>query len=288
MKVDVTISIVHYKTPNLLIKCIRSVYKHTKNINYEIIVINNSSEVDLKKKIKIAFPEVKYVENKNNNFATGGNNQAFKLAKGEYFLVLNPDMEFSENVILKMKNYLVSNPKVAAITCLQHYSDGTIQKVCSKLFTPRIEFLHFNMIGRFFIRNNSLDEYWYKEWDRKTTKTVEAISDTIMLIRSNVARKLNLYDENIKLMYMENDLSKRINDMNLSVRYYADTKVLHHVGQSTNTLTRMEYFKIFNEDRLYYYKKHFGLFWWGFLYITFKINYFYYLLEPQINKIRNK
>ncbi len=287
-KTDITVSLVNYKTQDLLLKCIETLKKHTRNVSYEIIVLDNASEDDTILKIKKKFPEVITIQSKKNLYATRGNNKVFKRAKGEYFLVLNPDMEFSENVLFKMKDFLDKNKTVAAVSCRQYYKDKTQQNTASMFPTPLIEFWENNMLGRFFQNKKALENFRYVGWDRKSTRVVEMIPDTIMMIRTDVGRKLGLYDPKIKLMYMENDLCIRIKNLGYSVCHLGDVSILHHVGQSTKQIPSLELFKIYQEDRFYYYKKHFGILWGVFIFVTFQVNYLYYLFEPFINILRNK
>lgn len=287
-KVDVTISLVNYKTPDLLLVCIRSLIKHTKGITYEIIVLDNASGDNSLKLVQKEFSQVKTIQSKKNLFATGGNNKIFEGANGAYFLVLNPDMEFSSNAIGQMKEFLDANSTVAAVSCKQYYKDRTLQYTASCFPTPLIEFWENNMIGRFFQNKKQLRRFRYVGWDRQSTKVVEMIPDTIMLIRSDIGRVLGMYDTRIKLMYMENDLCLRIKELGYSVCHLGNVSVLHHVGQSTKQLPNRELFSIYQEDRLYYYNKYFGPYWRMFLLITFQVNYLYYLFEPIIKVLRRK
>lgn len=287
-KIDVTISLVNYKTPELLVECIRSLKKFTKNVTYEIIVLDNASGDDSIKLVKKNFPDVITIQSNKNLFATGGNNKIFEKAQGEYFLVLNPDMEFTENTIFKMMDFLKNNRTVAAVSCKQYYKNKKLQYTASMFPTPLIEFWENNMIGRYFQNKKVLNAFRYVGWDRMTTRVVEMIPDTIMMIRTDIGKKLGLYDMKIKLMYMENDLCLRIKNLGYSVCHLGDTQVFHLVGQSTKQLPSLELFKIYQQDRVYYYKKHYGLFWAYFLNITFQVNFLYYVLEPVINLLRGK
>ena len=285
-QIDVTIALVHYKTPELLLTCLRSINQYTKIVNYEIIVADNNSNDNSKQLVAKYFPKVKFISNKKNLYATGGNNQIYKLSKGNYFLVLNPDIEFFDDAIGKMKVFLDNNPNVAAVSCGQYSKDENLHKVCSRFCTPLIEFWQNNLVGRYFQNKKAINRYLYSNWDRTTTKKVDVISDTIMLIRSSVASELGLYDERLKLLYMENDLCMRIKKLDYSVYYLGSVKVKHHIGQSTKTLSPWEFYKIFDNDMLYYYSKYFNKVWVFFLWSTFKINKIYFLMNNLIYKFK--
>ena len=44
---DVSIIIVNYKTPELVVECIRSIREKTTGISYEIIIVDNDSKITL-------------------------------------------------------------------------------------------------------------------------------------------------------------------------------------------------------------------------------------------------
>lgn len=285
---DVTISLVHYKTPDVLIACIQSIYKHTKRITFEIIMLDNNSRDSSVAKVRRLFPKVRIIVSKVNTYATKGNNIIFKRARGKYFLVLNPDIEFLENAILKMATFLNNHKQVAAVSCKQIKDDGTVDFTCSRFSTPLIEILETRMIGNLLKNNNLLLWYHYAGWDRSTTLKVEVIPDTIMLIRHSIAQKLNLYDENILLYFMENDLCKRIYNLGFFVYHLGTVSVVHLRGESTRTFTPKAMYYIYERDMLYYYKKYFGFWWMLALLIIFQSNRLYYVLEPFITRLRGR
>ena len=53
---DVSIIIVNYNTKDLLVDCINSVYKQTKDLVFEIVVVDNNSTDDSENTIKEKFP----------------------------------------------------------------------------------------------------------------------------------------------------------------------------------------------------------------------------------------
>ena len=96
---DITISIVLYKEDYELIS------RTLKPINsFKKIIIDNSGNLDLKQKIESNFKIDEYVLNKKNSGFSAGYNQAVKLCKTEYALILGPDCIICEkDIILLMK-----------------------------------------------------------------------------------------------------------------------------------------------------------------------------------------
>src|SRR6185436_382612 len=106
MAIDLSVIIVNFNTPDLTRECVSSVKKHTKNIKYEIIVIDNSKE--------------------NRGFAAGSN-LGMKKAKGKYVLLLNNDTVIHNNVLGEMVEWMEKNSKVGIATCALKNKDGSDQ-----------------------------------------------------------------------------------------------------------------------------------------------------------------
>lgn len=52
---DVSVIIVNYNTRDLLIQCLASIQKQTKDVSYETIVVDNASSDDSEACVKVLF-----------------------------------------------------------------------------------------------------------------------------------------------------------------------------------------------------------------------------------------
>ena len=58
---DISIIIVNYNTKLLLADCLATVFKKTKNVTFEVIVVDNASTDGSEGYIKERFPNVKWI-----------------------------------------------------------------------------------------------------------------------------------------------------------------------------------------------------------------------------------
>ena len=63
---DVSIILVSYNTKDLTRDCIKSVYEKTKDVSYNIFVVDNASSDGSPQMIKEEFPDVKLIESPEN------------------------------------------------------------------------------------------------------------------------------------------------------------------------------------------------------------------------------
>ncbi|MDZ7933458.1 MAG: glycosyltransferase [Emticicia sp.] len=97
--VTVSIIIVNYRTPELIVECIKTIKQFTTQVTYEVIVVDNASKGDDEGYIKSFFPETVWLSmNYNAGFARA-NNAGMRIVKGKYLLLLNSDTKLYEPVI---------------------------------------------------------------------------------------------------------------------------------------------------------------------------------------------
>ncbi len=88
---SLSVIIVNYKSSLLILDCIRSIKDQTKNISYEIIVVDNLSEDSSKDIICKAYSDITWVQMSYNSGFARANNAGIHVSKGTVVLLLNPD-----------------------------------------------------------------------------------------------------------------------------------------------------------------------------------------------------
>ena len=91
-----SIVVLNYNAGDLLLDCIKSVYK-TQTRKFEVIVVDNNSTDNSHKKCKEKFPQIRLIENKENLGYCEGNNVGIRNANGEFIVILNPDTIVAPN-----------------------------------------------------------------------------------------------------------------------------------------------------------------------------------------------
>ena len=78
-------------TQKLLKDCLESVYRFEKEVDFEVIVVDNGSTDGSLEMVKRDFPQVKTIKSETNLGFARGNNLARRMVEGEYILFLNSD-----------------------------------------------------------------------------------------------------------------------------------------------------------------------------------------------------
>lgn len=105
IEMKLSVIIVSYNVELYLQQCLLSVFK-SNFTDFEVFVVDNNSQDNSCKMIKNKFPQVKLIENKYNPGFAIANNQAIKMAQGEYVLLLNPDTVLSEDTFYNVCRFM--------------------------------------------------------------------------------------------------------------------------------------------------------------------------------------
>jgi len=108
----VAVVILNYNGINWLKKFLRDVVKKTRNA--DVIVADNASTDDSINYITNNFPSVKLILNKKNEGYAGGYNRALQQISAEYYVLLNTDVEVTNNWIEPIIELMDNDSNIAA------------------------------------------------------------------------------------------------------------------------------------------------------------------------------
>jgi hypothetical protein len=232
---DLSIIIINFNTKNLLKNCLDSIFGQTKDINFEVIVVDNGSTDFSQKMVKERFPQVLLVENQKNLGFAKANNQGAKLAKGDYLLFLNSDTLIVDNALYKLVKFAQKNKNLGLCAPTLLLEDGSFQKGA---FGPEPTLWQLTL-GRFL-----------------KTKKIAWLSGAALLIKKDLFEKLGGFDENFFMYYEDVDLGKRVREAGYEISVCPEARVIHFLGQSIkkNRQRKLLYF----QSQGHFYKKHYG------------------------------
>jgi GT2 family glycosyltransferase len=231
----VSIVIVNWNTVDMLCECLSSVEKNLGNLEAEILLVDNASTDGSVERVKRDFPSVILISNTQNVGFAAANNQAMKIAKGRYFLLLNSDTVVLGDVLQKSVAYLESRPEVGAMGCRVLNTDRSMQPTCGRY--PSIINLLLQASGlsklpwpAFF------DRYQMRRWDRNSERDVEVISGCYLLVRQEVVHAVGMFDEDFFFFGEETDWCQRMLKAGWKLRFAPVGQIIHHGGGSVRGL----------------------------------------------------
>jgi len=255
-QIDLSIVIVNWNVKKYLEKCLVSIFRETKNIRFEVFVIDNASQDGSAEMVRSNFPEVKLINNKKNIGFAKANNQGIKEARGEFVLLLNPDTEIIESAIEKMVKFVEENSKCGVAGCKLLNPDRTLQPSIKRFPTLFSQILILLKLHHLFPKLKPLRNYFALDFDYTQEQEVDQVMGAFFLTRKEVLDKVGFLDENYYIWFEEVDFCRRVEDAGWKVCYSPRARIVHHKSQSFSQLLSFKKQRIFNRSLLYYFRKH--------------------------------
>ena len=254
---DLSVIIVSYNVKFLVAGLLHSLQRALLNkFEYEIIIVDNNSSDNTREYIKNKFPGLTIINNKQNLGFAAANNQGIAAARGNYFLLINPDTLIEEDIFKHLINFMENNPEYGGITAKMLNPDGTFAIDCRHgIPTPRDAFYKAAGLTKLFPGSKHFSYYHQTYLDENEEADIPALSGAFMFFRADAVKSTGMLDESF-FMYCEDiDYCCRLNKKKWRIRYLPTVRLLHFKGESTKE-KNYDYFKNFNLSMLHFFKKH--------------------------------
>jgi N-acetylglucosaminyl-diphospho-decaprenol L-rhamnosyltransferase len=256
---DVSIVLITWKMKSLLDVLLSTIIKYSEGFSYEIVLVDNNSLDGTVELIKEKYPHVRLIENKENRGVAAARNQGLSAANGKYCLILDADMELTENSIKHLFDYMEKDKTCGLIGSRLTDCDGALQYTCKRfpsifsLIARRLESLKFIRNSR-LLKNHLMDD-----WDHNSIREVDYLIGACQFFRREVMEKIGLYD--VEIFYGPEDIDYciRVWRNGWKVVYYPFTSIIHHEQRITkksffSKITFKHFVGIFYIFKKYNYK----------------------------------
>lgn len=273
---DVSVIIVNYNTLELTKNTINSVIEKTKELNYEIILVDNAStdgsieffEKEYKNKIII-------IRNSENLGFGRANNKGIEIARGKYVFLLNSDTLLINNAIKILFDFMEKNEDCGV--CGGNLFDIDLKPTHSFLrklpcLTSEIDF-QLNFFGKVFRKVvNKRNDFNYS----KNEKEVGYITGADMMIRKKVLLETGMFDKEFFMYSEESELTYRIKQKKYRVISVPQAKIIHLEGKSS--IFKEKKYHMFLESKYKYFYKTSRLKDCKYIYYISQVGYFFRFL----------
>ena len=255
---DVSVIIVNYNTCQLTKDCIDSIFRETKDIDFEVIVIDNnscdSSQDELCKDQRIHF-----IESGENLGFGKANNLGFEVSHGKYVFFLYCDTILQNNAIKLLYDFLISNDlklNIGAVGSLLLAPNGSrthsfapypnMWTVLRKEWTD-----HF--LKRFGVRSKQLEEGLLFDVGFGFFP-VDYVTGADLFVSRDVLERYGAFDPDFFMYYEETEMQYRWHKYGLQSYVLCSPKIVHLEGGSQNkTSVRKQLMQL--RSMLLYFKK---------------------------------
>lgn len=222
---DLSVIIVSWNVRKLLDECLYSVGLALKDLNAETYVIDNASHDGSPQMVAQKYPAVHLIANSDNLGFGRANNQALRLCRGRYVLLLNPDTLVPRDTFKKMIAFMEAHPHAGLAGPEQRSGTGKINFSNLVHWSPR-----------------ELVEYWVERLislgQRRTRllfsqpRRVPILNAGCWIIRQSALAETGHFDEQLFLYGEEYDMCERMRRAGWEIWFLRDVEIIHYRRQS--------------------------------------------------------
>jgi GT2 family glycosyltransferase len=260
---DLSVIIVNYNVRHFLEQCLYSAQQAIGKLteegyNADIFVVDNNSVDGSVAEVRLKFPGVSLIENKENVGFSRANNQAITQSSGRYVLLLNPDTVVEEDTFLLCIDFMDSHPDAGAMGVKMIDGKGAYLPESKRaLPTPEVSFYKMFGLLSLFPKSKRFGRYYMGHLDKNSTHSVEVLAGAYMFMRKETLEKTGYLDETFFMYGEDIDLSYRITKAGYRNYYFPQSTIIHYKGESTRKGT-LNYVKIFYQAMIIFAGKHFS------------------------------
>jgi GT2 family glycosyltransferase len=193
----------------------------------EVIVADNASNDGSLKVMQELFPQVRTIAFEKNYGFTGGYNKAFEQIDSEYFVLINSDIEVTENWLSPLVDWMDTHPECGACA----------PKLHSWQERDKFEYAgaaggYIDRFGYPFCRGRVLKRLETDNGQYDNPKDVFWATGACLMVRSSLYRKLGGLDERFFAHMEEIDLCWRMQLEGYRISVVPQS-VVYHVGGGT-------------------------------------------------------
>ncbi|HPL93107.1 MAG TPA: glycosyltransferase family 2 protein [bacterium] len=238
---DISIVMVNWRVADLVEKNLRSIFTFTHNINYEVIVVDNSGSDGLADLLPRQFPEqladgrLAYIDSGANLGFAKANNLGAKRARGRWLLFINPDMEIRRDIFRSLYDYYYQLPAAARglLGTKLLYPNGETQATVKRDPDLLSQSLILLKLHHLLAKRWPLSKYLALDFDYNQPAEVEQLMGACIGVdRQLFWEKLDGWNEKFWLWWEDVDLCRTVRDLGLKNYYWPGAEIIHYEGKS--------------------------------------------------------
>ncbi len=253
---DLSCIIINYKNSAPLKDCLASVYQTVQEIDFEVIIVDNSENDPGLQHLKKLYSKAQFISNSSNVGFAKANNQAAKIAQGNVLIFLNPDTILSDQAINSMHKHFCSHKEIGALGPKVVNPDGSLQYSCRRFPTLWTGlFNRYSILSRLFPENRFTRQYLMRDFDHNEIRQVDWLSGCCLMVSKNIFEQSHGFDEKYFLFNEDVDLCRTIKQAGKEVVYFPEVTVTHQVSTSNSKTTARVIIQR-HLGMMHYFKKH--------------------------------
>src|SRR3989339_1033125 len=254
----ISVVTVNYKTMEYTLRMLESLFLYHSKEEVEVFVVENASG-DCVTELTQRFPQVHLIQTQINLGFAGGCNKAIKQAKGDFIVLVNPDILFENDALSQIEDKMNHSPDIGIGGVSLKNLDGT-QQACVWAFPqPLDQFLLLVKIPHLFPNIKPLKRWLMSDFDYRQSSDVDQVMGAFFCIRRQMIEEIGMLDDGFFMWYEEVDFCYRAKKAGWRVYYHADIWAKHKKGASFDKIATIQKQSMLRRSIVRYMFKHYGI-----------------------------
>lgn len=297
--IDLSIVYVNFNSFELTIQSIESVYKYTKNLNIEIIIVDNDSKDNSKTHILDKFNDIIWIDMGYNSGFARANNMGIRASSGRHILLLNTDTILCNEVLDYCVQVLDQDTETIAVGTRLIFPDGSAQisgahfkkgGLNTLLPLPIIGKITKSLGKTFGVKPPSIDQV-------SQDLQVDWLIGAFVMVRREALHKNVLLDEDFFMYCEEIEWCARLLKLG-KIKLLSKFEVIHIGGGSSNefydTKDNQNGKNLWNKKGLQIMlsnfvriRKQFGVFWFLIIFSFYSLESIFFFVFSTVKLLNN-
>lgn len=231
---EVTVIIVSYNTRELTLAAVRTLLESSPGLAMRVVVWDNASADGSAAAVSAAFPQIEVIASPENLGFAAANNRVAAETTTPYVCLLNPDTETHPNAISNLLAFAKAHPEAGIVGGRTVFRDGSLNPAsCWRMMTPWTLFVSTIGLARLFPNSNFFNPEAIGGWQRDSVREVDIVVGCLMLVPTDLWRRLGGFDERFFMYGEDADICLRARAMGYRPMITPDATIMHLVGAST-------------------------------------------------------
>lgn len=225
----VTFVTVCYKTPNLIRLLLKGFESADIKFPFEYYLVDNAPGDGTGDMVREKYPWVNIIETPKNIGFGAGNNHALRRARGEYVMLVNPDLVVFPGELEKLVEFLDGHPDIGLVGPKLLNPDRTCQYSCYRFPNPMIPLYRRTPLGLTPWGKRAIKHYlMHEDLKRDQAMEVDALMGSALMMRRKVLDEVGHFDERFFMYFEEVDICRRAWKYNWRVVYVPQAQLVHY------------------------------------------------------------
>jgi GT2 family glycosyltransferase len=253
----ISVVIVSYNVREHLLDALRALYA-SSTVTIEAIVVDNASIDGSADAVQSEFPQTTLVRNDKNLGFGKASNRGLNQSRGEFILLLNPDVKVDRDCARTLADFLRANPNTGAAGPRLKRPDGKPDLAARRGFpTPQAAFYRVTLLSRLFPKSRRFNRYNVGYMPEDEVHEIDAGTAACLMVRRLAIEQVGAFDPDYFMYGEDLDLCFRLKQAGWKV-FYVPAAVATHVKGVSSRQATSAMLREFHRSMWIFHRKHYA------------------------------